>query len=107
MRGRPACDTTPASKTEQCADLNGPHIRRIISSIRACFWSPGGRMRILSIAAITALSFLVPSYGAETKLSNSGTSSGAAYPKGSYSALNKLPDWGGVWVLKFRPPGTR
>ncbi|MEP7312879.1 MAG: hypothetical protein ABI859_09860 [Pseudomonadota bacterium] len=24
---------------------------------------------------------------------------GAAYPKGSYAALNALPDWGGVWVL--------
>ena len=29
----------------------------------------------------------------------------AAYPKGHYTALNSLPDWGGVWVLNFnRPP---
>jgi hypothetical protein len=24
---------------------------------------------------------------------------GAAYPKGHYTSLNALPDWGGVWVL--------
>jgi len=33
---------------------------------------------------------------------------GAAFPKGSYAALDKLPDWGGVWVLaRGRPaPGA-
>jgi hypothetical protein len=32
---------------------------------------------------------------------------GAAWPKGHYAALDKLPDWGGVWVLNFaRPPGA-
>jgi len=30
--------------------------------------------------------------------------SGAAFPKGHYTALNALPDWGGVWVLN-RPNG--
>jgi hypothetical protein len=29
---------------------------------------------------------------------------GAAYPRGSYAALDKLPDWGGVWVFSFAPP---
>lgn len=61
-------------------------------------------MKILSVAVITALSCLVPSYGAESKVSAAGTTAGAAFPKGSYAALNKLPDWGGVWVLKFRRP---
>jgi hypothetical protein len=28
-----------------------------------------------------------------------------AYPKGHYAALNKLPDWGGVWVLSRPAPG--
>jgi hypothetical protein len=28
----------------------------------------------------------------------------AAYPKGHYTALNSLPDWGGVWVLNFNRP---
>src|SRR5689334_21617439 len=33
---------------------------------------------------------------------------GAAHPKGQYAALDKLPDWGGVWVLtRGRPaPGA-
>jgi hypothetical protein len=30
---------------------------------------------------------------------------GTAFPKGQYSALNALPDWGGVWTLNFVPPG--
>jgi hypothetical protein len=31
---------------------------------------------------------------------------GAAFPKGGYAALDKLPDWGGVWVLnRGRPAG--
>jgi hypothetical protein len=29
---------------------------------------------------------------------------GAAYPKGAYTALNALPDWGGVWVLERPKP---
>jgi hypothetical protein len=27
-----------------------------------------------------------------------------SYPKGHYTSLNSLPDWGGVWVLNFNPP---
>lgn len=30
----------------------------------------------------------------------------AAWPKGNYAALEKLPDWGGVWVLGRAAPGT-
>lgn len=29
-----------------------------------------------------------------------------AHPKGHYAALDALPDWGGVWVLNFPPPGS-
>ena len=29
----------------------------------------------------------------------------AAWPKGQYAALDRLPDWGGVWVLNRAPPG--
>lgn len=32
---------------------------------------------------------------------------GAAFPKGHYGALDKLPDWGGVWVLNFSPARER
>jgi hypothetical protein len=33
---------------------------------------------------------------------------GAAYPKGHYAELDKLPDWGGAWFLMFqgRVPGA-
>lgn len=31
---------------------------------------------------------------------------GAAWPKGSYAALDRLPDWGGVWVLNRAPAGA-
>jgi hypothetical protein len=30
----------------------------------------------------------------------------AAFPKGHYSALNALPDWGGIWILNFPKPGS-
>ena len=29
---------------------------------------------------------------------------GAPFPKGHYKALDKLPDWGGVWLVQFGPP---
>jgi hypothetical protein len=32
---------------------------------------------------------------------------GAAMPKGHYAALDKLPDWGGIWTFTFPAPGTR
>jgi hypothetical protein len=32
---------------------------------------------------------------------------GAAYPKGHYAALDKLPDWGGVWTLEFGGPSSK
>jgi hypothetical protein len=32
---------------------------------------------------------------------------GAPFPKGHYAALDKLPDWGGIWLMTFdRPPGS-
>jgi hypothetical protein len=32
---------------------------------------------------------------------------GAAYPKGQYAALEKLPDWGGIWTITFGGPGSK
>jgi hypothetical protein len=32
---------------------------------------------------------------------------GAAYPKGHYAELEKLPDWGGIWTITFGGPGTK
>jgi hypothetical protein len=34
-------------------------------------------------------------------------SKGAAFPKGQYATLDKLPDWGGVWTLAFNVPGAK
>lgn len=31
--------------------------------------------------------------------------SAAYFPKGNYAALDKLPDWGGIWVYNRPPPG--
>src|SRR3954452_1985562 len=32
---------------------------------------------------------------------------GAAMPKGHYAALDKLPDWGGIWTISFGAPGAK
>ena len=31
---------------------------------------------------------------------------GAPYPKGHYVALDQLPDWGGIWFIQRRAPGS-
>jgi len=38
---------------------------------------------------------------------NAADQKGAAYPKGHYGALEKLPDWGGIWTLSFGGPGSK
>jgi hypothetical protein len=57
------------------------------------------------VAALTI--FLYAAGGAAAGEAAAGKP-GAAWPKGHYAALDKLPDWGGVWVLSMgRPaPGT-
>jgi hypothetical protein len=32
---------------------------------------------------------------------------GASMPKGQYAALEKLPDWGGIWTITFPTPGEK
>ncbi len=36
-----------------------------------------------------------------------GEEKGAAYPKGHYAALEKLPDWGGIWTFELRRSGAK
>jgi len=36
-----------------------------------------------------------------------GAPGGAGSPKGQYAALEKLPDWGGIWTIEFPGPGTK
>jgi hypothetical protein len=53
-------------------------------------------------AAMLGVHFLAPLY-ADVRAEEA---SGAAYPKGQYTALDGLPDWGGVWTLQRAPAGT-
>ena len=55
-------------------------------------------MKFLTATALLALTWVSVAGGAEPQ----AAATGAAYPKGSYAALNDLPDWGGVWVLRGR-----
>jgi len=60
----------------------------------------------LSLTVSWALATLATSVLAAEPAAKPGT--GAANPKGHYAALDRLPDWGGVWVLtRGRPaPGA-
>ena len=51
-----------------------------------------------------ALSFCATVYCAGEP---AGDRKGAAYPKGHYAALEKLPDWGGIWTISFGGPGGK
>lgn len=60
---------------------------------------PMPRMRavFLGCLALSGLAFAAGEVGQQ----------GAAWPKGQYAALDRLPDWGGVWVLARGPGGPR
>jgi len=65
-------------------------------------------MRALVAATSLILGMQAVSGGARAADSAAGSGPPAAYPKDHYSALNKLPDWGGVWTFNFRPlPGVK
>ena len=53
----------------------------------------------LCLAGIMALVAALPLQAA-----GAPSAPGAAYPKGHYADLDKLPDWGGTWVFSFGPP---
>ena len=56
-----------------------------------------GVARGVAVAAL--LSFAVAAQGAAP-----AAKAVTSYPKGHYTSLNSLPDWGGVWVLNFNRP---
>lgn len=68
---------------------------------------------LLSVAGVIAggtISAATP--GPAAASSEAGTDTGhaypAAFPKGHYGALDRLPDWGGIWYLDFPPaPGAK
>src|SRR5690348_1090872 len=57
-----------------------------------------------TLIAALAASLLVSAAGSAGEAPAAKT--GAAWPKGAYAALDKLPDWGGVWVLGRAPAGA-
>lgn len=52
------------------------------------------------VAALLTFGLALPALAAEP------AAKGAANPKGQYAGLDKLPDWGGVWVLARPAPGS-
>jgi hypothetical protein len=57
-------------------------------------------LKLFKAAAVVAILGMGAAMGGEPPKA----ATGAAYPKGTYSTLDNLPDWGGVWVLQFRRP---
>ncbi|MEJ0008673.1 MAG: hypothetical protein WDM77_20510 [Steroidobacteraceae bacterium] len=67
-------------------------------------------MSIRAVVAATSLVLGMQAMGGSALAAAPSAGSGppAAFPKSHYSALNKLPDWGGVWTFNFRPaPGVK
>jgi len=58
-------------------------------------------VRRMTVFGTIALSFVTGVYAAGEAQS---AKTGAAWPKGHYAALDKLPDWGGIWTIV---PGRR
>lgn len=59
-----------------------------------------------SVCALLAFSFGSGSLRASAAEEAASAQRGAAWPKGAYAALDKLPDWGGVWVLNRTRPAA-
>ncbi|MGH8260005.1 MAG: hypothetical protein ACREUG_09970 [Steroidobacteraceae bacterium] len=68
---------------------------------------------LLGVALVSvACAGVVAADAAADSATDAGDSSAraypAAFPKGHYAALDKLPDWGGIWYLDFPPrPGAK
>ncbi len=69
-------------------------------------------MRRASLAALAAMLVAAPAaaqLGAATQSpppEGVTEGQGAAYPKGHYAELDKLPDWGGIWFAMFQRGGA-
>ena len=65
------------------------------------------------LSALAAAAVAIPSLaqvgpvGSTPRPDGLKAGTGAPFPKGRYAALDKLPDWGGIWLLSFnRPAGS-
>lgn len=64
-------------------------------------------MSVRGLVLAAVLSAVALSQGLDARAASSSSARPIpAYPRGHYAALDKLPDWGGAWVLKRPPPGT-
>ena len=64
-----------------------------------------GAALLLGLAAMPSWSQVGPVY-ASPKPDGLPAGTGAPFPKGKYSELNSLPDWGGVWTVSWARPGS-
>jgi hypothetical protein len=67
-----------------------------------------GRIFALAPLALIVAAPAAAQFGAATKSpvpEGVSEGEGAANPKGSYAALDALPDWGGIWFLERSPSG--
>ncbi len=63
-------------------------------------------VRFLAVVALVS----VASAGvalADSTGDSSGHAHPAAFPKGHYTTLNRLPDWGGIWFLDIKAKGAK
>jgi hypothetical protein len=56
-------------------------------------------MKSLAVSVIAGIACCMVAAAISAGQAPQAEKKGAAWPKGSYAALDKLPDWGGVWVL--------
>jgi hypothetical protein len=61
------------------------------------------KFRSLLAAALMGLAGVAIA-SADSPVGSSGPLHPAAFPKGHYAALDRLPDWGGVWFANFNIP---
>jgi hypothetical protein len=61
-------------------------------------------VRRIALAGVAAVGFVSSVYAAGEP---ADSVSGAGFPKGHYAALDKLPDWGGIWTINFPTPGVK
>ena len=66
------------------------------------------KLALIVVAGVCcAVAAAIPAaQGGAAAQSGAAAKAGAAWPRGAYAALDKLPDWGGVWVLSQRRPAA-
>jgi len=67
----------------------------------------GGKIMKWMAGSLGVLAVCLAAGGSTSAGEAAEAAPGAAWPKGKYAQLDRLPDWGGVWVLSMgRAPGA-